>query len=48
MQTERWGGPGGGSDPILISGIWPENEPGAGGLERFSSGEIVRNGAKHP
>lgn len=49
------GGMGGGSEPIHISGIWPENELVlfsffffGGGLEKFSSGEIFRNGAKHP
>lgn len=48
------GGMGGGSDSIHIRGIWPENELVlsffffGGGLEKFSSGEIFRNAAKHP
>lgn len=49
------GGMGGDSDPIHFGGIWPENELVrflffffGGGLEKFSSGEIVRKGAKHP
>lgn len=46
---------GGDWDPFYIGGIWPENELVpffffffGGALEKFSSGETVRNGAKHP
>lgn len=39
-------GRGGDCAPIHTGGIWLEKE--SGGLEKFPSGGLVRNGAKHP
>lgn len=48
------GGRGGGSDPIHISWIWPENELVlflnyfGGGVGKLNAEELLGNGAKHP